>query len=143
MNEEINKKEDKVRFNLGSVQLMLIGHLMQKASLQYLKGELSHWFYTLKSIKLTIISRLDNKERRQLRKQERIIAFVMNKVSDQGEDNKQYSGALCNLIEKYDITIKEKLESGGFLVPGKQDKTILFGQDKFDSFAQPDAEDED
>lgn len=133
MEEQKIVKIGEVKFNLGERQLNLIANLLDEASACYLRGDLIGCFYHLKNVKLQMISRLNDKERKEMVGQENHITFIYTKK----EGN--WKGRLCKVIEDYDILIKDKLQEKGFLVPSKRDRTALFGQES----VEPEPEEEE
>ena len=127
MEETKEKNKEEVRFNLGQAQLELIAELLKESSIQYLKGNKIKWFFTMKNIKFQIVSRLSTDERKELAESERLI-ITLYKMHNQTRDMK-YQNRMAYLIEKYDIRIKELLETKGFLVPSRESKTDLYGQE--------------
>jgi|TARA_Y100000310_G_scaffold342241_1_gene444493 hypothetical protein len=127
-------KREEVAFNLGQSQLQLVGSLMQQSSQHYVKGEIESWFTALKAIKLNIIPRLNEEERRKLGVLERwffdpqqIRKVLSNNKLEVNEKN--IRDHRSRVAEKYDTMIKDLLEAKGFLVPLKEDRKNIFGQE--------------
>lgn len=128
MEEKTKREEDKreVAFNLGSSQLILISKLLEKASNHYLEGEIQGWYTTLKNIKLQIVSRLSQEERQELKAKEKEICKNYH-----FHDKFRYSiirNRIKTLTEEYEIRLKELLETKGYTLPLKQNKTSIFGK---------------
>lgn len=122
--EDDKGDKGEVQFNLGSNQLMLIGELLFSASRNYRRGELMRWFFDLKQVKLQIISRLKESEMVGLGNLERLIGVTYLKEGSTKQGHQKLGG----LIEQYNIVIMQLLEGKGFLVPSKEDHTLIYDQ---------------
>lgn len=124
-NEQKNIPEDQVQFNLGQSQLYLLSSLLEKAASHFTETQIFKWFIAMKSIRLQITARLSDKELHKCKE----LEVLCNKYSIEARDGSQtsYSKAF-SAIEIYDELIKKLLETKGFMIPSKQDQTMLFGQ---------------
>jgi hypothetical protein len=137
-------KGGEVQWNLASVQLQILGGLLNKASMASLNSgdnKYINWYAPLKTIKFMIISRLNNQERSELKTIENNIDKFVGQINYHfGVDiNPQQEQAmrkvnsivvkiLPSLIETYQTKLVELLELKGYLNPLKSDTTSLFNQ---------------
>jgi len=123
-----------VQFNLGLTQLQKIGSLMNASINGYTNQDLSRWFKNVKALKLIIISRLSKEERIKLGDLEKIITHLFGMLKPTGlqysESNERHNSSVIftmnPLIEQYHTLMMELLETKGFLVPTKRDRTNMF-----------------
>jgi len=120
-----DKKEDeqRVQFNLGQYQLLLIGKLMSKAAFANINNEFFTRLSCLRQIKFQIIPRLDEKERKRLDIIEGLIMKTLKRTNSRSfveytEDAIKKANCYCDVFE---TRVMELLEKKGYLVPG-QDK---------------------
>lgn len=127
--QEEGNKDSGVQYNLGGEQLRIIGGLLQKAATYYLGGQLMSWFFALKGVKLNIINRLNQAERKELQEMEVEITEEASKAKAmdfEWQQKEKLRSAVGRLIEAYSIRISDLLETKGFLIPLKDDRADLF-----------------
>lgn len=117
--ERADSKEtkSKVSWNLSEAVMIEIGNLLKEASLSYTDGKMQRWFWTLKTIKMRIIPKLNSSERKELLEREHDIRLCQ-KIP-------KYRKYLPNHIEKYNELILDLLEDKGFYPQNKEDTTKI------------------
>jgi len=110
-------KQGEVAFNLGGVQLQIIGSLLLSSSTNWLNGDYVRAYWKLNKIRRLIVERLNETERKEMMIYESHIekSIKLNKPSSQS-------------FQKYETRIMELLGSKGFLVPLKEDRKDLYGR---------------
>jgi hypothetical protein len=119
---------EEVKYNIGLQQLYSISNMIDHATSNYRKGNLKEYFYCLKSIKLLIISKLKEDERELLSKYEDIICKLFSALKNNDPKNRH---DLSEILENYDVKIKDYLDKKGFLVPVKQDRASQFKREMY------------
>ncbi len=143
MEEKEEKKEkeptaDAVMFNIGQDQLNLISGLLGKADTNRMEGDTAAWFDSLTGIRLLIISKLGETIRAELEKTERVIRYILGKfyaddVNDtegiKTKHNNKLNYILNAKLRKYQTRLMELMDERDYLIPSKQSRTNLFGND--------------
>ena len=131
---ELEKERDKAGWNLLGAQTQHIFSLVSKATVYYLKGDLSNWFGTLTAMRFNINYDLKLKEREELDKLEK-EAVVYSPFWDKYKDSEITDAVLkekfkkCRIlyakrIRDYHLRLMDLLKELGYFPP-KEDRTKL------------------
>lgn len=109
-------REEQVAWNLSSSLIMEIANLLQRSSNNYLTGNITKAFWSLKAIKLRIIQSLNLDERKEFKKLEE---KMINARSEQSDSN------ISLHFEEYNELLMDKLEKYGYTISKKEDMTKM------------------
>ncbi|KKN76043.1 hypothetical protein LCGC14_0374330 [marine sediment metagenome] len=140
-NDTKKNREQIVGFNLGQKQLELIGSLLVRATTLKLDGDYLGSYQTFLAVKLKIIANLNRIERFDMKKIEIKLQskcgrynFLQDRINSLSRDCDDQTNSnkleleILEMLELYETTIMELLESKGYLIPLRQNSTSLFGQ---------------
>lgn len=130
------EKNEQVEWNLSSSLIIELADLLRRASNCYLQMNMAGYiksFETLKAIKLRIVASLKKEERQAFKKLENEFYKVASRIPpDSSEWDKAYLSALqkakpeiIKLLDNYNEAIMDSLESYGYLIPKKQDTSVM------------------
>ena len=116
MDEDDNNKTTS-KFNMAQAILQGINNTSTKAFRKYEEGNIKGWFFSLKSLKMQIISKLDKEERNQLK-------ILEEKITKKFNSDFTTILSVPN-IENYNELLQDLMESKGLLLINKEDQTIF------------------
>lgn len=119
----------KVQFNAGSNHLQFIHDLIKQISKCYIEGRFLDMFYYIKDLKSNIIGKLTEKEQKLFENYEQKI--VLNYKLYLASNNKKYKNDMFFVIENYRNDLMILIDKKEFLVPGKEIRNNLFGQETY------------
>lgn len=131
MAEEYKSESEQVAWNLSQQLIFQIGHLLQRASQNYVTGYMDKCYFDVREIRTLIFADLSKEEIIELKTLEgkitNAIAKSRSKISSKPTEEEKKYRAIQNLfLSRYRERMMELLSKYGYLISKKQDSSRMF-----------------